>query len=295
MIRCTLKQRITRIPVWLFISIFAALFLALRGLPLLQLNLAQLGVEKALLAGSRLSAAQPFPARADLYPGQPAMYDLRGRLVAGDVDKAATTAHRLPDTGLTRRLALPMVAEAYWAAGEAQHAVSYWQEARANLQLHGTALAAFEAGDDELAMLAWEAAVENWSDNDIPNWPEQRAAQAAYSRLALIYARRGNLDESIAAYVDLLELAPENPRIYGRIGDLYRRQGEYAAAQQWLDRGFQVEPNSDWLYYYQGRLFLSQNDNARATESFRIALRFSNQDAFRETIREALRTLEADD
>ena len=86
----------------------------------------------------------------------------------------------------------------------------------------------------------------------------------AHALLGEIALAGEHLDEAITEFEKERVRNPLNGSIYDRLGDAYSRAGDYAKAQQSLQRALLLEPNSTGPYILLGKVLLKQQDPANA-------------------------------
>jgi HEAT repeat protein/Flp pilus assembly protein TadD len=91
--------------------------------------------------------------------------------------------------------------------------------------------------------------------------------------MAKIHERRGNLDEAIKLYAELLESAPGNVKYCHRLAVVNARKGDHIAASQYFQKAQKLSPHdSDLLTDYGYELYL-QDDFVEAERVLKQALR----------------------
>ena len=75
---------------------------------------------------------------------------------------------------------------------------------------------------------------------------------------------QAHVDEAIAELSSEQQRNPLNGAVYDRLGDAYSRKGDYAQAQQTLQRALLLEPNSTGPYILLGKVLLKRNDPSTA-------------------------------
>ncbi len=87
----------------------------------------------------------------------------------------------------------------------------------------------------------------------------------AHALLGEIALAKSQIPESIAEFEKERSINPLYGGLYDRLGDAYARSGEYAKAQEALDRAVLLEPTSTGPYILLGKVLLKQHDPATAT------------------------------
>ncbi len=91
--------------------------------------------------------------------------------------------------------------------------------------------------------------------------PELPEAHMLLGEVALAQA---HVDEAITELEAEGKRNPLNGAVYDRLGDALSRKGDYAAAQQTLQRALLLEPNSTGPYILLGKVLLKRNDPTTA-------------------------------
>ncbi len=91
-----------------------------------------------------------------------------------------------------------------------------------------------------------------------PDLPE------AHMLLGEVALAQAHVDEAITELTAEGKRNPLNGAVYDRLGDALSRKGDYAAAQQTLQRALLLEPNSTGPYILLGKVLLKRNDPATA-------------------------------
>jgi predicted Zn-dependent protease len=86
----------------------------------------------------------------------------------------------------------------------------------------------------------------------------------AHELLGEIALAKGELPASIAEFEHERAINPLYGGIYDRLGDAYTRMGDYAKAQQALNRAVLLEPNATGPYILLGKVLLKQRNAALA-------------------------------
>ena len=76
----------------------------------------------------------------------------------------------------------------------------------------------------------------------------------AHLLLGQIRLAQSQFPEAIAEFAKERELNPLFGEVYDRLGDTYIRQGDYAKAQEALDRAALLEPNSSVPFILLGKV-----------------------------------------
>lgn len=265
--------------------------------PALPMNRAQVAIKRALVISGPLQERGLESTGSTHHPIlQDKLSRVRLAIVQADLKRASSLADRFPKGGFAYRSSHELIARAYWDMGNKTAAIDHWQMARANLELHEVGLQAFDQGELDLAILAWEAAFSNWRRDGFTSWAEEKAAGEAHGRLATIYSRRGNLARAIYEYEQRFALKEygENPNDYAKVAELYRHLGDFHQAQTWLDRAFSIDRRNAFLFYNQGRLLADQGDTEEAIVSYNQALEYVERDNLRTAILQALDELQSE-
>ncbi len=90
------------------------------------------------------------------------------------------------------------------------------------------------------------------------------ALPEAHMLLGEVALAQAHVDEAITELSAEQQRNPLNGAVYDRLGDAYSRKGDYAAAQQTLQRALLLEPNSTGPYILLGKVLLKRNDPATA-------------------------------
>jgi predicted Zn-dependent protease len=86
----------------------------------------------------------------------------------------------------------------------------------------------------------------------------------AHSLLGEVALAGEHLDVAVAEFEKERARNPLDGSIYDRLGDAYSRAGDYAKAQQSLQRALLLEPNSTGPYILLGKVLLKRQDPASA-------------------------------
>lgn len=95
----------------------------------------------------------------------------------------------------------------------------------------------------------------------------------AHRLLGEIDLSNGDVPGALAEFEQERALNPADGETYDRLGDAYIRSGQYARAQQALDRAVLLEPNATGPYILLGKALLEQQDPATATMYLERALK----------------------
>ena len=94
-----------------------------------------------------------------------------------------------------------------------------------------------------------------------------------YQTLAHYYRYWYKFPESEAAFLQSLELEPNNHRVWTDLGKLYRNMGKYEQAETVLNRSVELEPNDPETYSFGfGYLYLEQKRFREAQRAFERSL-----------------------
>lgn len=91
-----------------------------------------------------------------------------------------------------------------------------------------------------------------------PDLPE------AHMLLGEVALAQAHLEEAITEFEAERRRDPLNGAVYDRLGDALSRKGDYAQAQQSLQRALLLEPNSTGPYILLGKVMLKRNDPVSA-------------------------------
>ncbi len=91
--------------------------------------------------------------------------------------------------------------------------------------------------------------------------PELPEAHMLLGEVALAQA---HVDEAVTELNAEAKRNPLNGAVYDRLGDALSRKGDYAAAQQMLQRALLLEPNATGPYILLGKVLLKRNDPSTA-------------------------------
>lgn len=263
--------------------------------PTVRMNLAQVAVLRALFSHPPASLPQEWPQQdaGSAYAGQEALFYIRLAVAEGKMEEAARLTDQLAPADFAYRAGHSLIAQAFWEEGETETAVAHWEQARKNLHLYAVGLEAYESEAFELATMAWEAASRNWQAYGYLGWTEEKAAAEAYGRLAVIYNRRGALEEAVSWYRRRLDLTGDDANVFAKVADLYRRLREYEEAQVWLARGLAMDRQNALLHYHQGQLWTDLGEPQRAIASYNRALRYAEDEQLMTAVRQRLAELNA--
>lgn len=125
---------------------------------------------------------------------------------------------------------------------------------------------AFNKGDNEAAVKAFEAAVQK-----APDLPEVRV------NLALAYLRLSRTQDAVAQLEQAASLSTDQPRVLFQLGGAYVEMQEYDKAIAAFEKGLAKQPDlSDALAYEAtvtlGAVYFSKGDNVKSAAQFEKAL-----------------------
>jgi tetratricopeptide (TPR) repeat protein len=183
---------------------------------------------------------------------------VQAHLVLGDMSSATAASESITSTAAERRMAFALLGDAYLMRGDAKQAVIALQQVGAVLQLADLGSKALRERNPDLAIQAWQAAQRVWARRgEVGPYEAQEAIEVHYG-LAQIWIEQGDTDAALREYKALIQLLPENPTTYWQIGDLYRVQGKYELANEWLQKARALSPGSYRPYYHLGLLAADQ-------------------------------------
>ncbi|RKZ58456.1 MAG: hypothetical protein DRQ44_14680, partial [Gammaproteobacteria bacterium] len=93
------------------------------------------------------------------------------------------------------------------------------------------------------------------------------------------YAAKGEYDKAIAAYKKSIQLEDVFVPAYINLTDLYRSQGDDAAAEMLLKKAIELAPKNADVHYALGLLKIRQKKNAEAVKLLQRAAAFDTSNA----------------
>lgn len=115
------------------------------------------------------------------------------------------------------------------------------------------------------AINAYRQAIE-WQKDD-PHPSEQ-----PYINLGILLNDSNRPDEALPPLLQAVAIAPHDTRAHGALGNLYRRQAQYAKAQVQFEQAVAEEPNNSSLHFQLAQVYRHEGMNAKAkTELDRVA------------------------
>jgi tetratricopeptide (TPR) repeat protein/predicted Ser/Thr protein kinase len=85
-------------------------------------------------------------------------------------------------------------------------------------------------------------------------------------------------DKAISYYTEALRLAPRDPVLYFKRGDVYRRKGMYRFTLTDMDQALRLDPDYSEARAIRGAVYFRMNDFPKALEEVEIALRMNPKD-----------------
>jgi len=101
---------------------------------------------------------------------------------------------------------------------------------------------------------------------------------AGHQELADFYRNENQLDESIAGYIRILEIDPEQYRYIHRIGDLYMQKQNYEKALEYYERYADQFPNESLSFTRLGEFYEALGEFERAKENYEKALLIDSEE-----------------
>ena len=93
------------------------------------------------------------------------------------------------------------------------------------------------------------------------------------------------LDKAKNLYKEAIQLYPDNATIgYEKLGDTYRRTGEYDLAVDAYTKVIEMDSNYSVAYYKRGAIYYTNKDYSKANSDLKIAFSVSPQSSFVETL-----------
>lgn len=186
---------------------------------------------------------------------------MRGEVRAADGDVARRVVARLREE-VTARPPVAAEREPLVAAGAGDEVAGIEAESDATLPPERWAgarrLTIAAAVVSILVLVAFVFVLLRWFDD------RMESAMAAFAA--------GRLDEAEATFQDILEDAPEDVTVLLYLGRINRRQGDHAAAADYLRRAARSAPDDPVVRRELGHLFMDLERPAAAAEQYRRAL-----------------------
>ncbi len=95
----------------------------------------------------------------------------------------------------------------------------------------------------------------------------------AWNNLGVIATREGHIDDSVARFLQALQLNPHHLLSLDNLGNAYRAQKRWEDARKVLERALEVAPQDAEANYSLGMVFAQTDDTVKAEEHLRRALR----------------------
>ena len=94
----------------------------------------------------------------------------------------------------------------------------------------------------------------------------------AYHELGIVYARRGDLEESIQALEKCLSLEPDRTDVRYNLGKVYAMSGDISRANENLRKAIRANPSYAEAYFFLAELNLKQGEKYEAVKNLREGL-----------------------
>ena len=95
----------------------------------------------------------------------------------------------------------------------------------------------------------------------------------AWNNLGVIATREGRVDDSVACFLQALQLNPHHLLSLDNLGNAYRSEKRWEDARKVLERALEVAPQDAEANYSLGMVFAQTDDTAKAEEHLQRALR----------------------
>jgi tetratricopeptide (TPR) repeat protein len=127
----------------------------------------------------------------------------------------------------------------------------------------------FEKGQEKEAAYWLSRTQENWKRSFIKNDAE---LCANYVRSSAICLKEGKLSEALQYLEKGYQLNPQNPAVLQNIGTIFVIMKDYAKARKWCEDSLRINPRNEISYNNLAYIFLQEKDSDKAIEYARKAL-----------------------
>jgi Flp pilus assembly protein TadD len=124
------------------------------------------------------------------------------------------------------------------------------------------------------AVIAYRQAIA-WQDAG----PPEKASEQPLLNLAIVLVHQGKLAEAQPLLLRAVRIAPEDPRIYEQLGQLYAQEANYAEAAKYLETATRLDPKRSNLHFLLGQAYRHLGRQAEAKTEFDAAARLANSSA----------------
>ncbi|MEW6685220.1 MAG: tetratricopeptide repeat protein [Candidatus Edwardsbacteria bacterium] len=106
-----------------------------------------------------------------------------------------------------------------------------------------------------------------------------------HNNLANCYYKSGNYSQAIISYKNALKLDPQIIEAYGNLGYTYETIGDYKNAIKFYKRSLKVFPLDEWVYNRLGYAYLQIGQRKKAREAWRKAVQINPNSPAREELK----------
>jgi tetratricopeptide (TPR) repeat protein len=125
-----------------------------------------------------------------------------------------------------------------------------------------------------LRNLQWSDPVLIWKDTVAKSPHKARA----YLNLGYSYAKKGQYDQALEAFLRAIQLDPYVPEAYINISQLYANKNNLDEAFSFANRGVEVAPDSPLTFVQRGIIFARQKKDMEALSDFSKSISFNSKD-----------------
>lgn len=106
----------------------------------------------------------------------------------------------------------------------------------------------------------------------------KRSSVPAINNIADIQMARGQLNEAMKTFTDLLAENPGEWILVNNVGEVYFKMKDYDKAFEWANKAIKIKSNYDAPYITRGQVYMTRGDLKRAKKDFQKAIGLDTDD-----------------